>query len=165
MKILILFLFCFTLNPVCHAQTSIKIKNYVFDNVALLTTTQVDSLNAEITELEKTIGSQLVIIIIDSLRGETIESFSLNLANKWGIGRKNFNDGVLITIAFFDKQIRIEVGSGLERIITDEIAKKMIRETIGPKFRDNNYFSGVYHTVIEIKSLIKINQKLIGRTR
>ncbi|HET9487233.1 MAG TPA: TPM domain-containing protein [Chryseosolibacter sp.] len=137
---------------------------YVNDQVNLLTPSQRDSLTAEIVELEKNIGSQMVILIIDSLRGVKIEEYSLRLANEWGIGRSAYNDGVLITVAMTDRKTRIEVGTGLELIIKDEIAARILREDMAPQFREGRYFEGLYVTVSKLKALITENQHLIGKT-
>ena len=137
---------------------------YVNDQVNLLTSSQRDSLTTEIVELEENIGSQMVIMIIDSLRGVKIEEYSLRLANEWGIGRSAYNDGILITIAVADRQTRIEVGTGLELIIKDEIAARILREDMAPQFREGKYFEGLYVTVNKLKALITENQELIGKT-
>ena len=107
----------------------------------------------------------MVVLTIDSLNGQKIEDYSLKIANDWGIGRNDYNDGILITVVLFDRQMRIEVGNGLERIITDEIAAKIIREDMAPRFREEKYFHGLYAAVKEIKSLIRNNKQLIGQRR
>lgn len=149
----------------CQQKNSDELpRYYVNDQVNLLTPSQRDSLTAEIVELEENIGSQMVIMIIDSLQGMKIEEYSIKLANEWGIGRSGYNDGILITIAVADRQTRIEVGTGLELIVKDEIAARILREDIVPQFREGRYFEGLYITVNKLKALITENQELIGKT-
>jgi uncharacterized protein len=148
---------------ICEGQKLNAKKNYVFDNSKLLTATQIDSLNTAISELERTIGSQLMILTINTLHGQKIEEYSLKIANDWGIGRKEYDDGILITVVSSDKQMRIEVGYGLEKIIKDETAARIIREKIVPRFEKGRFFNGLYDAVKEIKFLIKRNKDMIGQ--
>lgn len=139
-------------------------KNYVVDRSMVLSNEQVDKLNFELRELEDSIGSQMYILIIDSLGEETIEAYSLRTATEWGIGRKDVNDGVLVTLAMFEREIRIEVGIGLEKIIKDEIAAKIIREDMAPNFKEEKYYEGLLIGIIQIKTLIYENSGLIGQS-
>ncbi len=145
-------------------QGSNEKRNFVFDRSGVLLIDEVDKLNFELIELEDSIGSQMAVLIIDSLGMESIEAYSLRTANEWGIGRKDFNDGILITLSIQDRKIRIEVGYGLERIIADEIAARIIREKMVPKFKEEKYFEGLLAAIIQIKTLIYENRELIGQS-
>jgi uncharacterized protein len=147
----------------CGQKAETLVHDYVNDNAGLLSNSQIDSLTGEIRELENSIGSQIVILTIDSLNGQKIEEYSLNIANEWQIGRKDYDDGILITVAKMDRQMRIEVGYGLERIVRDEIAARIIRDHMAPRFREENYFEGLQATVRELKNLVKVNKNLIGK--
>ena len=135
----------------------------VQDHAGLLSKTEKDSLTYLSEGLEKSVGSQLAIIIIDTLAGEKIETFSLRRAMAMGLGRKNFNDGLLITVSRLDRQIRIEVGTGLERIILDETASRVIREIIAPEFREKKHYKGLAAGVKELARLIQENKPLVGK--
>ena len=135
----------------------------VADNAHILTDDQKSNLIKQIKELEQSVGSQIAILIIESLEGEKIEAYSLRIAENWEIGRKDYDDGVLITIALHDRQTRIEVGYGLEKIIKDEIAAQIIRENMIPNFRTENYYEGLRIAVDKIKTLIKGNQEFVGQ--
>jgi len=135
----------------------------VQDDAALLNENEEDSLTYLSEVLEKSIGSQLAIITIDSLAGEKIETFSLRRAMAMGLGRKNFDDGLLITVSRYDRQIRMEVGIGLELIIRDEIASRINRNIIAPKFREEKYYQGLAAGVKEITRLIQDNRQLVGQ--
>jgi uncharacterized membrane protein YgcG len=134
----------------------------VTDSVDVLTSVQEDSLTKELLELEESIGSQMAILLIGRLKGVPIERYSLDIANRWKLGRKDYNDGILITVSVYDRMIRIEVGYGLEKIVKDEIAANIIREEIAPNFKEEKYYEGLHAAVTRIKALIKANKDLIG---
>jgi uncharacterized membrane protein YgcG len=102
---------------------------------------------------------------VPSLDGQKIEEFSLKTANATGLGRATHNDGVLITVAYNDRQTRIEVGTGLENILKDEIAAQIIREHMAPKFKEEKFGSGLYVAVQKIVKLIEENERRIGQGR
>ena len=101
-------------------------------------------------------------MIIDTLDGRKIENYSLDIAESWKIGRANYNDGILMLFAMKDRQVRIKVGYGLENIIRDEIADKIIRELINPEFKIKNYYIGISNSIDSISNLIYSHQELIG---
>ncbi len=135
----------------------------VNDYANILTDEEEDNLNALLKYLEDSIGSQLVILSIDSLDERTIEEYSIDVADSWRIGRANYDDGIIITLAMKDRKIRIEVGYGLELIIRDEIAKKIIDNTMVPEFRTGNFNAGLTKASEEIINLIYSNSELIGK--
>jgi len=102
---------------------------------------------------EKT-GNEIVIVVIPSLDGENLESFSIKLAEKWKIGKKGKDNGVIILVAFEDRKIRIEVGYGLEDRLTDAISSIIIRNYIAPNFREGNYDKGILIAVDKIMSVL-----------
>jgi uncharacterized protein len=140
-----------------------KDHDYVTDRVGILSAQDKERLSSEMAALEKQIGSQLAILIIDSTDGETLEQFALRTANEWKIGRKDIDDGVLIVVGMADKQVRIEVGKGLERVIPDREAEKIIFHFIAPAFRKEKYSDGLLLGVLGIKQRIQENQKLVGQ--
>jgi len=162
--IICLIVFCGLFAISCsQKKTDVKARLCIKDEIHLLTEGQYDSLTEEMRELENSVGSQMAVLIIGSLNGQKIEEYSLNIANQWGLGRKDYNDGVLITVALHDRQMRIEVGTGLERIIPDETAARVIEENIVPEFAEEKYFDGLYSGVTRLKGLITENQDLIGQ--
>ena len=82
-------------------------------------------------------------LTISSLQGESIEDFSIRVAESWRIGQKGFDNGVILIIALKDRKLRIEVGYGLEGVLPDAIANQIIREVIVPHFRNDDYGAGV----------------------
>ncbi len=137
--------------------------SYVMDSAGILTEVEEADLTKQIRELEDSIGSQIVIFTIDSLHGEKIEDFALRHANDWGIGRRDYDDGILIVVAVRDRSMRIEVGYGLELIVKDEIASGIVREQMAPKFREGKYHGGLQSAVETIKTLIMEHKELIGQ--
>lgn len=147
-----------------HQNTrTLKVENRVFDYAELLSKEQEDSLFQLIKSLDTEIGSQIAIATIFSLEGQRIEEYSLNLAEKLGLGRAKFDDGILITVAQAERTIRIEVGYGLEKIVRDEIAARIIREEMAPNFRDKDYAGGLSKGIKQIVKLIKDNEELVGQ--
>jgi uncharacterized protein len=138
-----------------------KSYEYVTDRVGILKAEDKEKLSSEMAALEKQIGSQLAILIIDSTDGESLEEFSLKTANEWKLGRKDIDDGVLIVVSTVDRQVRIEVGEGLEKVISDPEAGKIIGQYITPAFRQEKYFEGLFLAVMSIKQRIQQNQKLV----
>ncbi|MBY0434053.1 MAG: TPM domain-containing protein [Cyclobacteriaceae bacterium] len=121
----------------------------IFDSAGLLKKDEQDKILVLIQALEKKIGSQLAIVIIDTLNGKKLETYSLKTFQELELGRDKYKDGVLVTVVNKEHKIRIEVGYGLERIIKDEIAAQIIREIMVPKFRDQKYYEGIYAAVDE----------------
>ena len=162
-KIFCLFIFVFVIVALSCGEKKEQRFYFVNDQAYLLSDEQVSRLTEKIRELDQTIGSQIVILIIESLNGEKIEDYSLRTAKDWGIGRKDYDDGVLITVSLNDRQMRIEVGYGLEKIIRDEVAARIIREDMVPKFQTENYYEGLKIAVEKIITLIKENKERVGQ--
>ncbi|MBU4294216.1 MAG: TPM domain-containing protein [Actinobacteria bacterium] len=97
---------------------------------------------------------EIAVAVIDELGGATIEEYAAGLFAKWGIGKKDKDNGVLLLVALKDKQLRIEVGYGLEAIIPDLRAKDIIDDVITPRFKNSDYDSGVYNGVVAIANII-----------
>lgn len=144
-------------------QHEVKIENRIFDNANVLTIEEEETIFHSMKELEEEIGSQIAIFTIDTIARENIEQFSLRTANTLGIGRKDFDDGILITVAIKNRQMRIEVGYGLEKIIKDEIASRINREDMAPKFKEGDFTGGLTAAVEKIKKLIEENKDLVGQ--
>jgi uncharacterized membrane protein YgcG len=140
-----------------------KVETRIFDETNLLSEEQEQGLFKLIQELEDSIGSQIAIIIVDTLSGEKIEGFAVRKVKELDLGRDVINDGLLIAIVYKAREMRIEIGFGLERIITDEIAAQIIRELMVPKFREQKYYEGIYAAVVKVKNLIEEKKQLIGQ--
>jgi uncharacterized membrane protein YgcG len=143
-------------------ETGPKIGDRIIDNSYLLSEVQKDSIFNLIEKLDQEIGSQIAILTIDTLGKEKLEEFSLRMAGDLKLGRSTYNDGLLVTIVTMERKIRIEVGTGLENIIKDELARNIIRDDMTPLFINEKYGQGIYLAVDKISKLIIENKKLVG---
>jgi uncharacterized protein len=96
-----------------------------------------------LAEGERSTGAQVVLAIFRSLEGESLEDFSIRLAEKWRVGQKGLDDGAIVLVFVQDRKLRIEVGYGLEGAIPDIEAARIIREVIAPRFREGRYAAGL----------------------
>lgn len=143
-------------------DTSSNTGERIIDNSYILTKSQKDSIETLIKKLDHEIGSQIVVLTIDTLGKEKLEEFSLKMAEELRLGRSTHNDGLLIAIVTMERKIRIEVGTGLENIIKDEVAARIIRDDMAPLFRQEKYGQGIYLAVDKITKLIEENKELVG---
>jgi uncharacterized protein len=143
--------------------SKLVVKSRIFDNADLLTKEQEDDLFRLIQSLENEIGSQIAIMTVVSLEGQPIEEYSLKIFERLGLGRAKFDDGILITVSETDRMMRIEVGYGLEKIVKDEIASRINREEMAPRFKENDYAGGLKKAIEKIITLIKNNKELVGQ--
>ncbi len=120
-----------------------KIKNYVTDETSTLTQNQITSLETKLSNFEKETSNQVVVYVIATLGGESLEETSYEIAEKNGIGQKSKNNGVLLFIVINDRKLRIEVGYGLEGALPDALAGQIIRNEITPKFKQGKYYEGI----------------------
>jgi uncharacterized protein len=139
------------------------LENSIYDSAKLLSKPQADSVLRLIQELNANIGSQLAVITIDTLNGQEINDYSINQAERLQIGRAAYDDGILLTIAVKNREMRIEVGLGLELIIKDEIASRINRQVIAPEFRKGKFGLGIYKGLDSIKYLIERDRDLVGK--
>ena len=113
----------------------------VTDLTGTLSKDEIAQLETEVGNFERRKGSQLALLIVPTTAPETIEEYSMRVAEMWRIGRKGVDDGVLLTIAKNDRTLRIEVGYGLEGVLNDATARRIIDEWMAPRLQENN-FSG-----------------------
>ncbi len=115
----------------------------VTDVTGTLSSNQIISLEQKLGAFETAKGTQIAILLIPTTQPEAIEQYSLRVVEKWKLGRKKVDDGILLIIAKEDRRLRIEVGYGLEGAVNDVTAQRIIREVITPYFKQNLYFEGV----------------------
>lgn len=101
------------------------------------------TLENKLAEFERDTSHQVAVLTIASLQGESIEDFSIRVAESWRIGQQGVDNGVILIIAPNDRKLRIEVGYGLEGVLPDAIANQIIREVIVPHFRNDDYGPGI----------------------
>ncbi|MBE1160592.1 TPM domain-containing protein [Dyella acidiphila] len=130
------------------------LSRHVTDLTGTLTPQQIDQLDAQLVNLEKQKGAQLVVLMVGTTQPDDFDDYSLRVAEQNKLGRKGVDDGVLLLIAKNDRQVRIEVGYGLEGAIPDAASARIIREYIAPKFRSNDYAGGINDAVGALTQLI-----------
>ncbi|WP_416047458.1 TPM domain-containing protein [Cupriavidus basilensis] len=115
----------------------------VTDLTATLTPDQKDTLEQKLRAFEARKGSQVSVLIVPGTQPETIEQYSLRVVEQWKLGRKRVDDGALLIVAKDDRNLRIEVGYGLEGILTDATSKRIISEDIVPRFKQGDFYGGI----------------------
>ena len=107
---------------------------HVHDEAKILSQQTVDLLENQLKVYEDSTSNQIAILIITSLEGASLEEYSLRVAEKWKLGQKDKDNGVLLFIAVDDHKMRIETGYGLEGVLTDALCSRIIRNEMAPKF-------------------------------
>jgi len=92
---------------------------------------------------EQETSHQLAVLVITTLSEESIDSFSLRVANVWGLGQKGLNNGILVTLAIKERRVRIALGFGMEKYITNAMAQSIINNAMVPAFRKGDYLGGL----------------------
>jgi uncharacterized protein len=126
----------------------------VVDDANLLSLDERAELDADLKALEDKSSDQLVVVTSPSLQGFTIEDFGYQLGRHWGIGAKEKDNGVLLIVAPNERKVRIEVGRGLEPILTDAMSKVVINGAILPRFRTGDYAGGIKEGVKGIELVL-----------
>ena len=153
---LLVFLFIF----VSLFSSIPKLEHRINDYGGILTTSQKLDLETYLFEVEQKTSCQIAVLIVPSLNGQDLESYSMKVVEKWKLGQKHKDNGVLLLIALKERKIRIEVGYGLEDIITDLKAGYIIRNKIVPFFKKGDYYEGISQGVRAIGGLILGDYKI-----
>ena len=126
----------------------------VTDLTQTLAPAETAALEAKLADWETRTSNQLVVLMVPSTQQEPIEAYSLRVAEKWRIGRKGQDNGALFLIAKNDRKMRIEVGYGLEGVLPDVTANRIIREDVAPAFRDGKFAAGINAGVDRIIAVV-----------
>lgn len=126
----------------------------VIDQTKTLSPEQLRTLDQKLREIETRKGSQVVVLMVPTTKPEEIEQFAIRVADKWKIGRKKVDDGVILLIAKNDRAVRIEVGYGLEGALTDALSKRIIDGAIIPRFKQQDFYGGISAAVEQIGRVI-----------
>ncbi len=120
-----------------------KPTGFVNDFSGTLSVTEKTDLESKLQNFNKTTGNEMAVVVVKTLDGDTIENFAEELFKEWGIGEKGKDNGVLFLVATGDRQMRIEVGYGLEGALTDAQSYWIEQNVAVPAFRDGNYYAGI----------------------
>jgi uncharacterized protein len=119
------------------------LKSRVTDLTGTLTAQQRASLEQTLAEFEARKGAQLAVLIVPTTQPETVEQYAVRVEEAWKLGRKGVDDSVLLVVAKNDRRLHFEVGYGLEGVLPDAIAKRIIENDIVPRFRDGDFYGGI----------------------
>jgi len=120
-----------------------KLTARVTDLTGTLTAEQQAGLEEKLAAFEARKGTQLAVLVVPTTEPEAIEQYSIRVVDQWKLGRHNVDDGALLIIARNDRELRIEVGKGLEGALTDATSNRIISETITPLFRQGDFYGGI----------------------
>lgn len=144
------------LTPVARAQTFPALSGRVVDTAHLLTPEQSAAIEAKLADLQKRSGRQLVVVTLADLQGYDIADYGYRLGDHWGIGDRERDDGALLIVAPKERKVRIEVGYGLEGVLTDALSARIIRNDIVPHFRENDFAGGLTAGVDALAKLLSL---------
>lgn len=139
-----IFLMAFFCSSVFATQIPVpESPKYVNDLTGTLTNSEVNTLTNQIKALTQKNYAQLVVLVVETTGDETIEQYATRVFDSWKPGDKDHDDGVLLLVAWQDHTVRIEIGYGLEGIITDAQSGKIIRNSIIPAFKKGDLAGGL----------------------
>jgi uncharacterized protein len=148
-------LFVLTIGSFAFALDVPPLRARVNDLAGMLSPANAQDLERRLAQFEQETGHQIAVLTIPSLEGDAIEDFGIRVADAWKIGQKGFDNGAILLIAQKERKLRIEVGYGLEGVLPDAIASRIIREVIVPRFRDGDFSGGIVAGVNAILQVTK----------
>jgi len=131
------------------------LRGRVNDYAGVMSQDQARSLESQLAQFEQETGHQVAVLTIPTLDSEDIEGFSIRVAENWKIGKKGFDNGVILVVAVKDRRLRLEVGYGLEGVLPDAIAKRITSDYIVPRFRSQDYAGGIIAGIDAVLKVIK----------
>jgi uncharacterized protein len=160
----VLLLFTFHFSPFTSsalAQASLpKPSGYVNDFAGILDAPTRATLEQRLKDVETRTSSEIAVATVKSLDGMSVEEYANRLFKEWGVGQEKKDNGVLILVAPNDREMRIEVGYGLEGVLPDGLVGEISAQQFLPRFRDNDYAGGLTAGVSRIADIVEKNQVL-----
>ncbi len=144
-KVVFLFLLFILFSTIAALALEVPVRpeGRVTDRTGTLSRREVAALDQKLEAFEKETTNQIAVLLIPSLQGDSLEDFSIRLAEKWKIGQKGKNNGAILLAVKNEKKLRIEVGYGLEGALPDAVAGSIIRNEIGPQFKEGRFYAGI----------------------
>ncbi|MDN5753304.1 MAG: YgcG family protein, partial [Nitrosospira sp.] len=127
----------------------------ITDLTGTLSANETAQLEQKLTAFEAKKGSQIAVLMVPTTQPETIEQYSIRVAEAWKLGRKGVDDGVLLVLAKRDRGLRIEVGYGLEGVLPDAMAKRIVDEIMVPKLRQADFAGGIDAGIERVMGVIE----------
>lgn len=143
------------LSAVAAALDVPQLRGRVNDYANVLQSNQAQSLESQLAQLERDTGHQVAVLTVPTLEGEDIEGFSIRVAENWKIGKKGYDNGVILVVAVKDRRLRLEVGYGLEGVLPDAIAKRVTADYIVPYFRQQDYGGGIVAGIAAVDKVLR----------
>lgn len=148
-----IFLMAFFCSSAFATQIPVpEIPKYVNDLTDTLTNNEVNTLTNQIKALTQKNQAQLVVLVVETTGDETIEQYATRVFDSWKPGDKDRDDGILLLVAWQDHTVRIEIGYGLEGVITDAQSGQIIRNSIIPAFKNGDLAGGLQEGISDIES-------------
>jgi uncharacterized protein len=147
--------FFFSTWAFCLALDVPPLRGRVNDYAGVVNPDRARSLESQLAKLEADTGHQVAVLTVPTLDGEDIEGFSMRVAESWQIGKKGFDNGVILVVAVKDRRLRLEVGYGLEGILPDALAKQISTDYIVPFFRNGDYGTGIVAGIGAVEKVIR----------
>lgn len=129
-------------------------RHYVQDNANVINDRDEHSLNGILQELEQTTGAQYIVLTVQTTNRVPIEQFAIELAEKWKLGQKGKDNGMLFVLSLNDRKWRFEVGYGLEGFITDQYCGRVGRGVLVPYLKKGNHSRGIYEANLQVAAKI-----------
>jgi len=141
------FLITFLFVQVVFGQFTIpekpKLQTSVYDDANLLSKEQKAALENKLIKYSDSTSTQIVVVTVETIKGENIDILAANWGHKWGIGQAKEDNGILILLALEERKIAIQVGYGIEHLLTDAFSKRIIENIIIPEFKKGDYYAGL----------------------
>jgi uncharacterized protein len=135
----------------------------VNDYTATLTQDQANAIENKLVAFDDSTSTQIAVVIIPSLNGYDVSDYALKIGRAWGVGGKEYNNGIVLLIAKGDRKINISTGYGVEGALPDITAKHIIDEVIRPNFKGNDYYRGISEGTDAIMKAVKGEYKSTGK--
>lgn len=144
--------------PADDLLASLQAAGDVNDFANVLSPAERAALEQRCRELRERTGAQLAVVVLRSLQGGQVDDFAVKLFKQWGIGQGDKNNGVLLLVAIDDRKARVEVGYGLEPILPDALAGRVLQEQLFPAFKQQRYAAGLTAAVNRIAEIVEKNE-------
>lgn len=159
-RLLLLTLNFSLLTSLAHAQSLPKPAGRITDLAGVIDAATEEALDHRLDQLEQKTSSEIAVATVGSLNGMSVEEYANRLFKEWGVGQAKEDNGVLVLVVPNDREIRIEVGYGLEGVLPDGLAGQVIRDDFTPRFREGDYSGGIQNGVLRLVDIVEKHQVL-----
>ncbi len=149
--------------PAVSAVSYPEISGFVTDDANMIDSSYEAKITQLAQEIEKESTVEIAVVTVESLEGESMEMYAVKLFEKWGVGKKDKDNGLLIIVAKDSHDYRFEVGYGLEGTVTDSMKVNIGERIIVPNFRNGEYGKGIYESMLVVKELVKGNPEVVSQ--